>query len=153
MSGLAPMRLMVPPMWLLLALMLMLVLDHELPVADVVPEPWRWSGLVIAVPGLLQGLWAISHFVRAQTPVKPHTEAARLVIAGPYRYSRNPMYLGLLCVLIGTAIGLGTLSPWLVPPAFILVITEHFIRPEERRLEARFGEEFRRYRASVRRWL
>ncbi len=153
MSGFSPMRLMVPPMWVLLALMLMLILDEVAPIADVVAEGWRWSGLLIAGPGLLQGVWAIGHFVRAQTPVKPHTDAACLVQSGPYRYSRNPMYLGLLCLLIGTAIGLGSLSPWLVPPAFMLVITERFILPEERRLEARFGDEFRRYRASVRRWL
>jgi protein-S-isoprenylcysteine O-methyltransferase Ste14 len=148
-----PKKLMVPPLWLMLGLLAMLALDEALPIVEVVPERWRWVGLLIAGPGFLQGVWAISFFVKAQTPLHPHDDATSLITAGPYRYSRNPMYLGLLAVLIGTAIGFGSLSPWLIPPLFVAVITNQFIRPEERRLEARFGEAYRAYRASVRRWL
>lgn len=153
MTATSPPRVMYPPVWFALALATMIALDHWLPLAGVVPAGWRWLGLIVAVPGFGQGLWGIAHFVKAGTPLKPFTEATGFVRAGPYRYTRNPMYLGLLCVLIGSAIGLGSLSPWLIPPLFVWVITERFIRAEERMLEARFGEDFRRYRASVRRWL
>ena len=153
MTTASPPRLMYPPVWFALALLTMFALDRWLPLADVVPAGWRWLGIIPAVLGFAQALWAIALFVRAGTPLKPFTEATGVVRDGPYRYTRNPMYLGLLGLLVGAAIGLGSLSPWLAPPLFVWVITERFIRPEERMLETRFGEDFRSYRASVRRWL
>ena len=72
---------------------------------------------------------------------------------GVFRLSRNPMYLSLLLLLIGWAIWLGTISPWLVPPLFVIVITVGQIIPEERALVELFGERYLAYRASVARWM
>jgi protein-S-isoprenylcysteine O-methyltransferase Ste14 len=76
-----------------------------------------------------------------------------LVQHGLYRWSRNPMYLGAVLLVAGVAVLLGSLSPLVVVIAFFVVLQEVFIRREERLLEQTFGERYRIYRTSVRRWL
>jgi protein-S-isoprenylcysteine O-methyltransferase Ste14 len=95
----------------------------------------------------------VALFRRARTGVVPFSEATTLVTGGPYRFTRNPMYLGMAGILVGTAIWLGSVTPWLVLPAFMAIIVERFIAPEEAMLERTFGEHYARYRAAVRRWL
>lgn len=146
-------RILLPPVWCTLAFAVMLGLDHTVPLVEVVPVEWRWLAVPAMILGLTLAAWAMALFVRAGTPVKPFAEAKGFVRNGPYRFSRNPMYLGLLLLLIGAAIGFGSLTPWLVLPAFVFVINRRFIEPEEAMLEKQFGEDYRRYRASVRRWL
>jgi protein-S-isoprenylcysteine O-methyltransferase Ste14 len=85
--------------------------------------------------------------------VVPFSDATVLVTAGPYRFTRNPMYLGMAGILAGTAIWLGSITPWLVLPAFMRLIAERFIAPEEAMLERAFGSRYREYCAAVRRWL
>ncbi|HEX6927780.1 MAG TPA: isoprenylcysteine carboxylmethyltransferase family protein, partial [Gammaproteobacteria bacterium] len=79
--------------------------------------------------------------------------ASALVVAGIYRRSRNPMYLGFALLLLALGIHLRSLSALLILPAFVLYMNRFQIAPEERALEARFGEEYNVYRQSVRRWL
>lgn len=113
--------------------------------------------LVLAAPFVLAGLaldvWAMLAFRRARTTVLPWGRASLLVPGGPYRFSRNPMYVGMTLVYVGLVFGFG--SPWalllLVP--VLLVIRYHVVAREERHLEARFGEEYLGYKARVRRWL
>lgn len=85
-------------------------------------------------------------------PLEPN-KATYLVTDGVFRFSRNPMYLGLLLLLIGWAVWLGSASPWLVPPLFVIVLTLVQIIPEERALHQRFGEEYVSYQRSVSRWI
>jgi protein-S-isoprenylcysteine O-methyltransferase Ste14 len=94
-------------------------------------------------------------FRRARTttnPLKPEA-ASSLVIAGVYRYTRNPMYVGVACVLVGWAVYRGSLPAFVVPVLFVLFITRFQIIPEERVLSAKFGPKFAEYQAKVRRWL
>ena len=72
---------------------------------------------------------------------------------GIFRISRNPMHLGMLLLLIGWAVGLGSASPWLVPPLFVIVLTVVQIIRDERALHQRFGEQYVSYQRSVRRWI
>ena len=72
---------------------------------------------------------------------------------GVFRFSRNPMYLGLLLLLIGWAVWLGSASPWLVPPLFVIILTFVQIIPEEQALSRNFGEQYVSYRESVARWI
>lgn len=81
------------------------------------------------------------------------SKASRLVTDGVFRISRNPMYLGLVLLLIGWAVWLGSASPWLVPPLFVTVITVVQIIPEERALGQRFGDQYRTYQQRVARWV
>ena len=85
-------------------------------------------------------------------PMKPEFTTG-LVTNGLYKISRNPMYVGLLMILFGFAVYLGDLTPFLMLPLFYIVITEMQIKPEERMLEDKFGEEYLDYKNRVRRWL
>jgi len=108
-----------------------------------------------AIAGLLIAWSGVVSFRRARTTVNPlRPEAATsLVASGIYRYTRNPMYLGMLLVLIGWTVFLA--RPWAlaVLPAFVAYMNRFQIGPEERALEGVFGGEFEAYRRAVRRWL
>jgi protein-S-isoprenylcysteine O-methyltransferase Ste14 len=113
------------------------------------------AGLAFAAIGILIAVSGLIAFRRARTsasPMRPD-KASSLVASGIYRYTRNPMYLGMLLVLIGWAVYLA--RPWalLVLPAFLLYMNRFQIGPEERVLERIFGAEFEAYRRRVRRWL
>lgn len=131
----------------------MAVLHVGFPIAQPIGEPYRYAGAVLIALAAALGFWGVVLFRRARTGVVPFSEATVLVTAGPYRFSRNPMYLGMAGILLGTAIWLGSLTPWLVLPAFMRIITERFIVPEEAMLERVFGSRYLEYRGSVRRWL
>ena len=120
------------------------------------PQPARWAGaLVIALIGGGVSLAGVTAFRRAKTtvnPLKPQN-ASSLVTGGIYRFTRNPMYVGLALVLIGWAIVLQAALPLLGLPTFVLYISAFQIQPEERALTAIFGGEFTKYTQHVRRWL
>ena len=144
-----------PPLYALLAGAAMLGLHRYLPGPAILDAPiTRWAWLV-AVPGGLLASWAAATFRRAGTTLNPiaPSKASRLVTHGPYRITRNPMYLGLLLILLGWAGWLGTLSGFFVLPLFMAVVTYQQILPEERALEALFGEEYARYKQRVNRWI
>jgi protein-S-isoprenylcysteine O-methyltransferase Ste14 len=105
--------------------------------------------------GLLCELLPGLHFRRAHTTVNPlrPQNSSRLVVEGLNRYSRNPMYLGQLVLLIAWAVILAHPLSALLPPLFVLYITRFQIVPEERALAAHFGAEYEAYRARVRRWI
>jgi protein-S-isoprenylcysteine O-methyltransferase Ste14 len=110
---------------------------------------------VIAALGIGIALAGVVEFRRAQTtvnPLKPDT-SSRLVTTGIYRYTRNPMYLGMAVVLLAWAAWLG--SAWSLPgiAMFAAYITRFQILPEETALQRLFGAEFEEYRARVRRWI
>ena len=127
-----------PPIITLLAAILMWVLHRWMPLAQLIVSPWSRWGWLFAGAGIGIALAAFNRFQQARTtvnPREPHT-ASSLVTGGVFQISRNPMYLGLLLILIGWALGLGTASPWIVPPVFILAITVLQIIPEEQVLES-----------------
>jgi len=98
---------------------------------------------------------ALGAFIRARTTVNPLApeRAETLVTTGLYRVSRNPMYLAMAAILTGGAFLMGNLSAFLAPILFVWLMTEFQIKPEERALQARFGEAFDAYRIRTRRWI
>jgi protein-S-isoprenylcysteine O-methyltransferase Ste14 len=92
-------------------------------------------------------------FDRRGTPVHPFHQPTALVTDGAYRFTRNPMYLGLVAALLGTAVWLGSLTPFVVVPSFMVVMQELFIKHEERRLTEVFGQAYVEFRKRVRRWI
>jgi protein-S-isoprenylcysteine O-methyltransferase Ste14 len=144
-----------PPLWALLFGAAMWQLHRRLPLVQWLDPPWHRLGLLPAVLGATIDLWSAAVFRRAGTTVNPlrPERATRLVRAGPYRVSRNPMYLGLALVLSGWAIWLGSASPCALVPAFVLCLTWLQILPEERALRAAFGQEYARYCGDTHRWL
>jgi protein-S-isoprenylcysteine O-methyltransferase Ste14 len=120
------------------------------------PDPLRlWLALAIGGMGGALDLSGLIAFVRRHTTVNPlkPAKASALVTRGVYRFTRNPMYLGMACVLVAWALWLGALLPWLGPVAFVLYITRFQIRPEERILTGLFGQPYTDYTQRVRRWL
>jgi protein-S-isoprenylcysteine O-methyltransferase Ste14 len=109
----------------------------------------------LAVAGLLIGIVGLVEFARARTTFHPnHPEkASALVTSGVYRFSRNPMYLGVLLVIAGWAVHLANIAAFFGLPVFVAYINRFQIAPEERVLRAKFGASFTAYERSVRRWL
>ncbi len=84
---------------------------------------------------------------------KPFEHSTHPITGGMYKVSRNPMYLGMVVILLGIAVLFGSISPFISIPVFIWLIQSNFIRLEEAALEETFGDEYREYKTRVRRWL
>jgi protein-S-isoprenylcysteine O-methyltransferase Ste14 len=106
------------------------------------------AGVAVAVAGVIQ-------FRRAKTTVNPlaPSRATTVVASGVYRFSRNPMYLGMAAALLGVAAWSSTLLGYILVPVFCAYMTRFQIKPEEQALLAAFGDEFERYMRQVRRWV
>ena len=141
-----------PPHYFALSLVTMLALGQFFD-SPLLPGRWHLVGIAPIAIGLAIAVAAVRQFTRAETNIVPLTESTTLVTDGIFRFTRNPMYVGMIAVLAGTALLLNDLWPWLVIVPFGLVIRVGFVRPEEALMDETFGEHYRRYEASVRRWL
>ncbi len=144
-----------PPLVFMLVGVSMWIVAQTAPALEL-SDVWRFG--VAAGFALLGGLFAfpaIRAFVRAKTTINPIdiNAASSLVTSGIYRYSRNPMYVGLTALLLGFAVYLATPWAFLGPVAFMLFITRFQIIPEERVLQSKFGLDYEAYQKRVRRWL
>jgi len=131
----------------------MYVLDRYFPVQKIITSPFHYLGAFFGLCGLALGASGVISFKKAGTAIKPFESSTVLVKGGLYRYTRNPMYLGMVMLLIGVASYLGSLTPYLIIPAFFLIIQQCFIKHEEPFLENIFGQEYLDYKNDVRRWL
>ncbi len=115
----------------------------------------KYAALALVLVGLLLALVGVLQFRRARTTVNPMSpdKASAVVSSGLYRWSRNPMYLGMALLLLGVAAWGSTLAGYLLIPGFCWYLTRFQIIPEEKALLATFGQEFARYMARVRRWI
>jgi len=146
-------RKVLPAVYLLMALILMWPMHIFLPVYRYVHEPVSYAGVVPIILGIAMATVASGLFIRAGTGLLPFDEATTLVTGGVYRFSRNPMYLGMILMLAGSAFLLGSAGPLLPLVIFILIIRNHFVLGEERFLEAAFGQRYLDYKSRVRRWI
>ncbi len=111
--------------------------------------------VALAVAGTITIVLGVASFRRARTtlnPMKPESSTS-LVVSGVYKFTRNPMYLGVLLVLAGWAVFLSNLPASLLLPAFVLYMNRFQIEPEERALRSKFPEKFLAYQCRARRWL
>lgn len=146
-------RIIYPPIWLLLGLICIFTLDELYPLLRFASMFWQVVGSVIIIAGLFLLVAANGLFVRAGTDAIPFRNVSSLVTTGVFRWSRNPMYLGMALVLLGCALTVGVLSALVVTPVFVAIIDQRFIRAEEQMLRELFPEEFPAYCERVRRWL
>jgi len=118
------------------------------------PVPVRLTaGLVPLGLSLALGLWAIPLFRAHGTPVDPGRPTTGLILRGPYRFTRNPLYLALLSAFTGFVFLLGSVWVLLLLPVLALLLHFGVVKREEAYLETKFGEAYRAYRAAVRRWV
>jgi len=129
------------------------LLDLLVPLPIMAPGAGMTPGLALIVAGLALGGWCVWLFYRAGTNAPTHKPETAIVVDGPYRFSRNPMYVGVTALSVGVALWansywmLGLLMPTLV------IMNIAVIEREERYLAAKFGDEYLAYKARVRRWL
>jgi protein-S-isoprenylcysteine O-methyltransferase Ste14 len=112
--------------------------------------PLGWLAVGI---GLALFTWTLWTFARHHTTVNPYSGASTLCTRGPFRFSRNPIYLGDWFLLSGVSLLLGTLWPLAFAPLIWVMLRFGVIRHEEVHLEAKFGDAYRDYKARVRRWI
>lgn len=138
-----------PPVWMLAAALLSWILARALPL---VGFPGAVLGPVIGSVGSLVILWSAWWFWRKGTPIEPGHRPRALIVEGPYRLNRNPIYSGMVAMLTGFAIWLGALSAFLPVLAFAMLIDRRFVRDEEAGLRAAFGPQAEAYFLASRRW-
>lgn len=148
--------LMPPPVWFVLFMAVGYLITEPFEVAafDYTPTASSQLTVIFSGLGLLVALIAVGQFFRQNTTVHPmHPEkATSLVTVGIYRFTRNPMYLGMLLILLGFAFLGHNLLGFVVPVAFVLVINVFQIIPEERALAELFGDEFSAFKKRTPRW-
>ena len=144
-----------PPVYMLMMAGWMWSLDRYFPVYHWLDSPWNRVGLVIVGASILLDVWSLLLFFSVKTTPNPMNpdNTRHLVTTGLYRISRNPMYLGLLVMLTGWALYLGSVSPLSALPLFVWILTRQQIEPEEMILADKFGQQYEDYKRRVRRWI
>ncbi|MFB3893478.1 MAG: isoprenylcysteine carboxylmethyltransferase family protein [Phycisphaerae bacterium] len=148
------MKKIVPPLRLLVACIAAQVAPRLLwPIAVWFPFPLNYIGVLPVAAGFTLAGMGLRRFRAAGTNIHPFVEADKLVTDGVYRFTRNPMYLGLAIVLVGSWILNRCAAGGLVVPVFILIADRWYIRGEEKMLSRKFGRQYDHYRARTRRWV
>lgn len=143
-----------PPLVYLGFLLLGFVLDRLAGLARFDPGLWDEAlGIVLAVAGLVVVVAALRNFRREGEDPEPWTPSKTMLVAGVYRFSRNPMYLGVTLIYLGIALFFGSLGALLLLPLAIASIRVFVIAREEAYLTRRFGHAYRAYCGRVRRWI
>jgi protein-S-isoprenylcysteine O-methyltransferase Ste14 len=135
------------------SIIIAVVLHYFFPVTILIPFPYNLLGLLIVGLGIYLAFLSVRLLIFYNTTFEAGGNPSSLVTRRPYSYSRNPIYLGLLLIALGTATILSSLSAFIAPIIFFLVVTTIIIPFEENRLQKNFGIEYERYKESVRRWL
>ena len=142
-----------PPLLYLAALLTGIALDCLWPPA-LLPGSWGYAAGAIFVAASFSIMPSVlMRFRRAGTPLDVRKPATALITDGPYRFSRNPIYVSMTLLYAGLAFLLGNGWVLILAVPVLLVMDLWVVRREERHLEAKFGEDYRRYKAAVRRWL
>ena len=142
-----------PPLIFAGALVAGLLLNRLRPTPFLPRALSRVLGWPLAAAGFLFGLWGFREMRRAGTNVDPYHPTTAIVEAGPYRFTRNPLYVGMTLVYSGISARANALPAVLLLPFVLHLVDRGVIRREERYLEGKFGEEYLRYKARVRRWI
>lgn len=142
-----------PPLLALIHIIFAYVLSWLIPLPLTVPPVFQMVGFMLVIVGFLLGVAALIAFRRAGTTLQPRGRVAHLVTSGIYGFTRNPVYLGFLLIVIGISLDSGSFWGILLAPVLIILFNQLVIRPEEDYLAFRFGEQFSQYKEKVRRWL
>lgn len=142
-----------PPVVVLLFIVIAYFLGRFVPIPFVPSGIWRSVGLLLTFIGFLLGIGAFIEFRRARTTLDPHGAAKQVVTSGIYRFTRNPIYLGFLLMVIGLPLNSGLIWGIILAPLFSIVMTRLVIEREEAYLEKKFKDQYTSYKSRVRRWL
>ena len=142
-----------PPTYFMILLVLSIVSYFIFPIKRMILFPYNHLGWILILFGGWLNIWADGIFKKKKTTVKPGEKSSGLVVGGPFKISRHPMYLGMASILFGVAILCGVLICFIFPIIFIILIEFIFIPLEEKNMEKVFGKRYLRYKTKVRRWV
>ncbi len=142
-----------PPLLYAIAFGAGILLHARRPLAIADWPPMERGGMAVMIAAALLAVWSIASFWRRRTSIVPIKPSTSLVVDGPFRFSRNPMYLALAIAYIGGALALNSLWPIIFLPVLIVAVDRLIIEKEERYMQSVFGEAYAIYCARVRRWL
>jgi protein-S-isoprenylcysteine O-methyltransferase Ste14 len=142
-----------PPKIAMVLLVVALALHWLLPLWETFKFSSPILGITIGAPGFAIMIWGWRLFQQRKVAICPTAHTDKLVFDGPYRFTRNPMYVGMVAMLLGVAIFMGTLPFFLTVVIYFVILNKVFIPFEEQKLESTFGSEYVEYKRRVRRWL
>lgn len=142
-----------PPVLLLMNIVGAFLLNWLLPLPFVFSSALEWTGYILVFVGLGFAFSAVSQFGKMHTTLDPHGSVSAIVTSGPYRFSRNPIYLGFVFTLIGLPLALGNYWGVLLSPLLMILMAQLVIKHEEAYLEEKFKDVYTSYKSRVRRWL
>ncbi|HUS49977.1 MAG TPA: isoprenylcysteine carboxylmethyltransferase family protein [Candidatus Paceibacterota bacterium] len=146
------MRLFSPDI-ILVFIIFQILAHYFFPLIGIINSPYNYLGIFLIVIGQIPNFWIYFHFKKLRTTLKIYKMPNKLVTSGLFRISRNPNYLGMFITLLGMAILLGTLMPFIFPVIFF-ILTDRFVIPlEEKNLKKAFGKKYLDYKRKVRRWI
>ena len=148
-----PQVMVAPPLVFLGYLVGALLMNWALPIPAPATLTLRIVGGIAVAAGLVLGGSAFSQMVKAHTSPDPGKPVTAFVVEGPYRFTRNPIYLGFLLIYLGITLMAGTLWGIIASPFLIWNVTHAVIHMEEKYLDEKFGETYREYRSRVRQWI
>ena len=142
-----------PPVLTVIFIVIAYLAKRTIPLPFVVSSVVENIGFALVVIGFLFGVAALLAFRKARTTVNPHGSVSSIVTSGVYRFTRNPIYLGFLLMLIGLPLNSGTYWGILLAPVFVMSMNRLVIEKEEAYLEEKFRDVYAGYKSRVRRWL
>ena len=142
-----------PPHYLVLSIASIIGIDWLVPVPFVAAAFALIGGLLFLVIGLILAASAARLFSKAKTGIVPFIESTKLVVSGAYRFTRNPMYLGMFFCLIGVTLLVNNVVGLLVLLLFFLIIRQRFVLQEEVQMQETFGDDYAQFKARIRRWI
>ena len=142
-----------PPVVALMFIVIAYFLGRFVPLPFSAPPILRYIGLAMTFVGFLLGIGAFIEFRKAHTTLDPHGSTKQLVTSGIYRFTRNPIYLGFLLMVIGLPLNSGLYWGIVLAPFYVFLMNRLIIRHEETYLEKKFGKAYTGYMSGVRRWL
>lgn len=140
-----------PPIWAALVAVVAILASRLLPIFSF--GGMRGLASLLVIGGFLLIVWSAYFFWKKRTTIEPHHTPKALIVEGPYRVSRNPIYLGMFLGILGVAFWAGTVIALLIALTFPFIIQVRFIRQEEAALREAFAEEAEAYFASTGRWV
>ena len=142
-----------PPTYFYLLIILLIIIHFLLPIILIIKPPFSYLGIIPIIIGIYLNIWTDKLFKTKKTTVKPYEKPSQLITEGPFKISRHPMYLGMLLILLGIAIVLGSVITLIFPIIFILLMEILFIPFEENNLKNIYEQDYFKYKKRVRRWI
>ena len=147
------MKKILPPSYFAICLIMAALLHYLLPIKQFINYPYNLLGFLFFVIGGILNIWTDQLFKKNKTTVKPDERPSTFIQSGPFKISRNPMYLGMSILLIGIGFILGSVTSFIGVALFVAAMAMVFIPQEEKILQEQFGEEYMAYKKKVRRWV